>query len=65
MSRRDEVLARLQPGDLEAAYDAGFAAAEADARRGREIAEAFLPVMEAMRPFVLNYENLKDHLKHE
>ncbi|WP_036166802.1 hypothetical protein [Noviluteimonas dokdonensis] len=31
-----------------------------DAQHGRDIADAFLPVMEAMRPLVLNLERLRD-----
>ena len=33
---------------------------EGENARLREIAHAFLPVMEAMRPLVLNLERLKD-----
>lgn len=40
--------------------EAELAAAKVDAERGREISVAFLPVMEAMRPLVLNLERLKD-----
>ena len=34
-----------------------------DAAIGREIAAAFLPVMEAARPLVLNFERLRDAMQ--